>query len=135
VVFKRPPRLGFFPKDRRPEPNELVVRLDPSTGVRIVVDAKRADVAHPAPIELDMEFSQEGGEGPTPYEVLLHAAMRGDSTRFKRQDALEENWRVMQPLVESSNPAHSYQPGSWGPAQADAVAAGFGGWRTPWLTA
>ena len=35
----------------------------------------------PQPIELDMEFAEEGGEGPTPYEVLLHAAMIGDSTR------------------------------------------------------
>ncbi|HVR12727.1 MAG TPA: trehalase-like domain-containing protein, partial [Gaiellaceae bacterium] len=45
-------------------------------------------------IELDMEFAAAGGEGPTPYEVLLHAAMVGDSTRFTRQDAVDETWRV-----------------------------------------
>ena len=46
--------------------------------------------AQPEQINLDMEFAEEGGEGPTPYEVLLHAAMVGDSTRFKRQDSVEE---------------------------------------------
>jgi glucose-6-phosphate 1-dehydrogenase len=45
------------------------------------------------PIELDMEFSEQGGEGPTPYEVLLHAALVGDSSRFTRQDGVEETWR------------------------------------------
>ena len=83
---------------------------------------------------MEMEFAHEGGEGPTPYEVLLQAAMRGDSTRFSRQDGVEETWRVMQPLLDAPPPVHSYAPGSWGPAAADAVTAGFGGWRTPWLT-
>ena len=41
----------------------------------------------PEQITLDMEFAEEGGEGATPYEVLLHAAMIGDSRRFTRQDA------------------------------------------------
>ena len=45
-----------------------------------------------------MEFEQEGGEGPTPYEVLLYAAMQGDSTPFTRQDAVEETWRILRPL-------------------------------------
>ena len=90
------------------EPNQLVVKLDPATGIRIQVDAHRADVARIAPIELDMEFADEGGEGPTPYEVLLHAAMNGQSTRFSRQDSVEETWRVMQPLLDAAPPVESY---------------------------
>ena len=133
LVFKRPPKLGFFPAGHHPEPNQLVVKLDPSTGIRFQVDARRADVAYTAPIELDMEFAAEGGEGATPYEVLLHAAMQGDSTRFSRQDGIEETWRVMQPLLDAPTPIHAYDPGTWGPAAADAVTAGLGGWRTPWL--
>ena len=111
LVFKHPPRLGFAASTDRPEPNQLVVKLDPTTGIRLVVDAHRADKAGPAAIELDMEFSQEGGEGPTPYEVLLHAAMVGDSTRFTRQDGVEETWRVMQPLLDAPPPVHAYAPG------------------------
>ncbi len=135
LVFKHPPRLGFFgAAGHRPEPNQLVVKLDPSTGVRVVVDARRTDVAGAAPIELDMEFAAEGGEGPTPYEVLLHAAMNGDSTRFARQDGVEETWRIMQPLLEAPPPVDTYAPGSWGPAAADALVDRYGGWQAPWVT-
>jgi glucose-6-phosphate 1-dehydrogenase len=132
LVFKRPPRLGFGLAGHA-EPNQIVVKLDPTTGVRIQVDAHRADLARIAPIELDMEFATEGGEGPTPYEVLLQAAMNGQSTRFSRQDSVEETWRVMQPLLDAPPPVESYQPGTWGPPGADALVDGFGGWRTPWL--
>ena len=135
LVFKRPPRLGFFSGRNRPEPNQLVVRLDPSTGIKLRLDAHRADrPGAMAPIDLDMRFAAEGGEGPTPYEVLLRAAMVGDSTRFARQDGVEETWRVMQPLLDSPGPVQTYEPGSWGPEAGDSVTAGFGGWRTPWLT-
>ncbi|QYN20027.1 glucose-6-phosphate dehydrogenase [Amycolatopsis sp. DSM 110486] len=134
LVFKRPPKLGFGLVGHAAQPNQLVLRLDPSTGVRIQVDAFRADVARIAPIELDMEFADEGGEGPTPYEVLLHAAMIGNSTRFSRQDGVEETWRVMQPLLDAPPPVQAYEPGTWGPAAADQITAGFGGWRTPWTS-
>jgi glucose-6-phosphate 1-dehydrogenase len=132
LIFRRPPRLGFA-RGRQAEANQIVVRLDPSTGIRVVVDAHRADVGGPAPITLDMEFSEEGGEGPTPYEVLLHAALVGDSTRFTRQDAVEEAWRVMQPLLDAPPPVHSYAPDSWGPKEAEQLVAGYGRWHEPWI--
>jgi glucose-6-phosphate 1-dehydrogenase len=109
------------------------VRLDPTTGIRLIVDAHRADATGAAAISLDMEFEAEGGEGPTPYEVLLHAAMVGDSTRFTRQDGVEEQWRIMQPLIDSPPPVHSYAPGSLGPTEADALVAGHGRWHEPWV--
>jgi glucose-6-phosphate 1-dehydrogenase len=132
LVFKRPPRLGFA-RGRVSEANQVVVKLDPSTGVRVVLDAHRADIGGPAPITLDMEFAEEGGEGPTPYEVLLHAALTGDATRFTRQDSVEETWRVMQPLLDAPPPVHTYAPGSWGPAEADGLVAGHGRWYGPWI--
>ena len=134
LVFKHPPRLGFAALDHMPEPNQLVVRLDPTTGIRFVVEAHRADVAGAAPIQLDMEFALEGGEGPTPYEVLLDAAMRGDSTRFTRQDGVEETWRVFQPLLDSPPPVHPYTPGTWGPKAAEDLLAGHGTWHEPWMS-
>jgi glucose-6-phosphate 1-dehydrogenase len=133
LVFKRPPRLGFWPKGHHPEPNQLVIKLDPSTGLRFQVEARRTDIGRIGPIELDMEFAQEGGEGATPYEVLLHAAMLGDSTRFSRQDGIEETWRVMQPLLDAPPPVHAYIPGTWGPEAGEAITAGLGGWRAPWV--
>ncbi len=135
LVFERPPRLGFLPKGARlPEPDQLVVRLDPTTGVRLLVEAQRNDVAGPEQINLDMEFAQEGGEGAAPYEVLLHAAMQGDSTRFTRQDGVEEAWRVMQPLLDSPPPIQPYAKGCWGPEAADKLLAGYGRWHEPWVS-
>ena len=80
--------------------------------------AKAADGPGLRPIQLDMEFAEDGGEGPTPYEVLLSAAMRGDSSNFARQDAVEETWRVVQPLLDSTRPSG---------LRAGHVGAGFGG--------
>ena len=131
LIFNHFPWLGFMLPGHRPAPNELVVRLDPTTGVRLVVDAHRADISFAAPIELDVDFATEGGEGPTPYEVLLHAAMIGNSTRFARQDGIEETWRVMQPLLDSPPPVQPYQPGSWGPSAAANLPAEYAPWRTP----
>jgi glucose-6-phosphate 1-dehydrogenase len=133
LVFKQPPKLSFHLRSSRPEPNQLVVKLDPTTGIRLVVDAHRADTGGASAITLDMEFEEEGGEGPTPYEVLLHAAMVGDSTRFTRQDGVEETWRIMQPLLDRPPDVDSYSPGSWGPAAAERLAAECGGWQVPWV--
>ena len=134
LVFKHAPRLGFAVLERRPEPNQLVIKLDPSTGVRMILDAHRADADRAAPILFDVEFAEMGGEGATPYEVLLHAAIvGGGGARFTRQDAVEETWRIMQPLLDAPPPAHVYAPGSWGPEAADALVADQAGWHTPWI--
>ncbi len=136
AVFRHPPRLGFMEHGhRRPVPDQLVIKLDPSTGTQLILDAHRADSTGPTEITLDMEFAQEGGEAPTPYEVLLLDAMRGDSTRFTRQDSIEETWRIFEPLLNAPPPVHPYAPGTWGPAAGDALVNGFGAWHGPWIAA
>ena len=134
LVFKEPPRLGFGLRDASFEPDQLAVKLDPSTGIRIELAARPADTRVARLIHLDMEFADEGGEGATPYEVLLHAAMVGETVRFTRQDTVEEQWRIMQPLLDAPPPVHSYVPGSWGPEAASKLVAGHGRWRDPWIT-
>ena len=133
VVFKQPPRLGFVALDRKTEPNQLVIKLDPSTGVRLVLDARRGNTTRAESVTLDLEFADQGGEGATPYEVLLHAAIVGNSSRFARQDVIEENWRIMQPLLDEPPPVHAYAPGSWGPDAAAKLVAGHGRWYEPWV--
>jgi glucose-6-phosphate 1-dehydrogenase len=130
LLFRHSPRLHFRALgSRAPEPNQLVVKLDPSTGVRLEVEAKRGDRPEAEQIYLEMEFAEEGGEGATPYEVLLHAAMVGDSTRFTRQDSVEEAWRILQPLLDAPPPVQGYAPGSWGPAAAGDLVS----WHGPWV--
>jgi glucose-6-phosphate 1-dehydrogenase len=134
LLFRHPPKVQFLTvARRRPEPSQIVFRIDPGTGIRVILDAHRADQEQPAPIELDMTFAEEGGEGPTPYEVLLHDALVGDSTRFTRQDAVEESWRIVQPLLDRAPAAIPYAPGSWGPSAAERLTAHYGGWHGPWV--
>ncbi len=133
LVFRDPPRLGFREAGaRRPEADQIIVKLDPSTGIRLLVDAQGGDAAA-RQINLDMEFADEGGEGATPYENLLYAAMIGDSKRFARQDSVVEAWRVLQPLLDPGTKPHPYAKGSWGPEAAEAIVAPVGGWKGPWI--
>ncbi|MFZ0091965.1 MAG: glucose-6-phosphate dehydrogenase [Solirubrobacteraceae bacterium] len=134
LVFRHPPRLPFIPSARRrPQPSQLVVRIDPHTGIRIILDARRADRPGTSEIQLDMEFAKEGGEGATPYEVLLEAALIGDASHFTRQDSVEQTWRVVGPLLDSPPKVIPYPQGSWGPPEADKLVARYGGWHGPWL--
>jgi glucose-6-phosphate 1-dehydrogenase len=134
VVFDTTPWLGFVPKDApRPEANQLVLRIGPKPGARLRMQAKDAEKPALRSVQLDMEFATMGGEGPTPYEVLLDAAMHGNASSFARQDAVEETWRVVQPLLDSPPPVEVYEPGTWGPAAAAELVRGHGGWRDPWL--
>jgi glucose-6-phosphate 1-dehydrogenase len=135
IVFNTTPWLGFVPKDApRPDPNELVLRISPSPGSSLLMQAKEADEMALRRVHLDLEFAAQGGEGPIAYEVLLLAAMNGDSSHFARQDALEETWRVVQPLLDSPPPVEVYEKGTWGAKGADDLVHEYRGWRDPWLS-
>ncbi|WP_238007206.1 glucose-6-phosphate dehydrogenase [Dactylosporangium sp. AC04546] len=130
LVFRKPPKLGMsLPGFHNPDPSELVVRLDPTAGIRMTANAHLGYTVGPSVVNLDADL---GGDVATPYEVLLHAALIGNPTRFARQDGVEEKWRIMQPLLDNPPPVHPYQPGSWGPTASDQLIAEYGGWREPW---
>jgi glucose-6-phosphate 1-dehydrogenase len=134
LVFRHPPKVHFITyAQRRPQPSQIVFKIDPTTGIRMILDAHRADDPGPKEIQFDMEFAQEGGEDATPYEVLLRAALVGDSTHFTCQDHIEETWRIMQPLLDNPPPVQPYAKGSWGPEAADGLVSRCGGWHGPWV--
>ncbi|HTU84606.1 MAG TPA: glucose-6-phosphate dehydrogenase [Solirubrobacteraceae bacterium] len=134
LIFRRPPRLHFVRElHRHPHPNQIVFKIDPASGIQMRLDAQRAESPGISEIEFDVEFAEELGQTAEPYEVLLHAALIGDSTHFTRQDIVEESWRIVQPLLDSPPSAHPYAKGSWGPAEADGLVTHYGGWRGPWM--
>jgi len=134
IFFRRPPRLGFAPKGASsPERNQLVLRIGPSPGARFRLLAKEADGEGVRPVEFDMSFASMGGEGPTPYEVLLHAAIVGDASHFTREEELEESWRIVQPLIDAPPLVETYAPGTWGPEAVNDLLEGYPGWHDPWL--
>jgi glucose-6-phosphate 1-dehydrogenase len=72
-----------------------------------------------------------GREGMAAYERLLTDAMHGESALFARQDTVDAAWAVVAPILETETPLHTYQPGTWGPPEADALPREFGGWHNP----
>ena len=132
VVFKRPPRLGIG-SGKTPEPNQLTVRIEPVPGARIRLFAKRAGEEAFQAADLEVLFEKVAGEDPEPYERLLDDAIAGRAQLFTRQETVEETWRIVQPLLKDPGPAHPYEPGTWGPTEADDLTRGICPWFEPWL--
>jgi glucose-6-phosphate 1-dehydrogenase len=132
VVFKRPPPLGVG-NGRRPDPNQMTIRIDPTPGARLRLLAKQAGEEEFEPADLEVLFEKVPGEEPQPYERLLADALHGRSQLFTREDAIEETWRIVQPLLDDPGPVHSYEPGTWGPKEADGLTRGICQWYEPWL--
>lgn len=133
VVFKRPPRLGVGPAGRRPDPNQMVIRIDPKPGALLRFIAKKAGEEAFEPADLEVLFEKNPGEEPEPYERLLDDAIHGRAQLFTREDAVEETWRIVQPLLDKPGRVHKYEPGTWGPDQAKDLTRGVTEWSEPWL--
>jgi glucose-6-phosphate 1-dehydrogenase len=133
LFLHRTPRLAFLPTPTQVEPNQIVLRIDPDPGLRVQITARAGDSW--CPVHLDTSFTKELGEPLEPYERLLHDALIGDPRRFAREDAVEQTWRIVQPLLDDPAPIRGYERGSWGPAEADALLRGHQRWQPPWLPA
>ena len=134
VFFKRPPRLGVG-RGKTPEPNQMTIRIEPEAGARIRLYAKRAAEEAFQAADLEVLFEKEPGEDPEPYERLLGDAIAGEHQLFTRQSAIEETWRVVQPLLDEPGPVHAYEKGTWGPREAEELTRGTAAWSDPWLPA
>ena len=134
VEFKQPPRLLFARSDvDPPHPNHLLFRLKPGERVAVSVQIKEpGDALHSRPVDLVYDYD-ERSEGPRrqAYARLLDSALDGDQRLFARADAVEEAWRVVAPALENHPRVAPYEPGSWGPLEADTLIAGDGGWHCP----
>jgi glucose-6-phosphate 1-dehydrogenase len=122
VVFNEPaPRLG----------NYVRFRLGPHVAIALGARAKRPGAGMTGQ---DVELSVV--EHPLasrllPYERLLSDAIAGDATLFARQDVVEAAWAIVDPLLQNPGALFEYEPGSWGPSQADQLVAEVGGWNIP----
>ena len=122
VVFReRQPRAGNYVK----------FWLAPQVAIGIGARAKRPGEGMTGdPVELSVvEQPQEGGDARLEaYERLLGDAMAGDATLFARQDVVEAAWAIVDPIIQDEVEPRFYQPGTWGPAEADILVAKVGGW-------
>jgi len=134
VEFKQPPRLLFAdPGASRPHPNHLRFCLGPAEAVRFTLDVKALGeqlVSRPAEFATTAEAFGTG-RAADPYERLIDDAIEGDARRFAREDSVEEAWRVVEPVLEHPDPVVTYEPGSWGPPEADRIIEGEDCWHSP----
>ena len=133
VEFNAPPRLLFSPPGARPpHPNHLRFRLGKDDGVMLHLQTKApGDELSTQPIDLEVSFNEVFGRRQEAYQRLLEDAMVGDARRFGRADALDEQWRIFEDVVERPSPVVLYRQGTWGPSEADALMASLGGWHEP----
>ena len=80
--------------------------------------------------DIELYCCNERSEEMDAYERLIGDAMRGDGMLFAREDGVDAAWRVVEPALRASSPVLEYEPGSWGPASAEAI-AGSTGWHIP----
>jgi glucose-6-phosphate 1-dehydrogenase len=127
VTLQRPPLSRLCPN----ETNYLRFRLSPDVTIAIGARVKRpgGELASD-PTELKVVHHADGEEMDA-YERLLGDAMEGDATLFARQDGVEAAWAIVQPILGGATPVHEYEPGSWGPPEADRLTADVGGWDQP----
>jgi glucose-6-phosphate 1-dehydrogenase len=101
-------------------------------GVTLHLQAKQpGDQLVSQPIDLDVSYERALGEREEAYQRLLEDALEGDRRRFGRADSLDEQWRIVASVLDDPPETLLYKEGSMGPAAADELAAGVGGWRDP----
>jgi glucose-6-phosphate 1-dehydrogenase len=128
VELKGPP--AFFDVD--PEHgNHYRFRLSPEVviglGTRVKAPGRSNRTDY---VELIANHKQTADD-MAPYERLLGDAASGDATLFSREDAVEEAWRIVDPILDATTPVVEYAPGTWGPPDSERLIATIGHWDDP----
>ncbi|HYI95570.1 MAG TPA: glucose-6-phosphate dehydrogenase [Bryobacteraceae bacterium] len=126
VKFRRPPIGRVIDTER----NYVKLRLGPDLSISIGAKVKQPGQMT-AKIQPLSAVRQQSGDEVSAYQRLISDAMAGDPLLFIRADAVETAWAIADPLVNSSAPMFDYEPGTWGPPEADRIAEGIGGWANP----
>jgi len=138
IQFRRTPFVLFRNTPiKELQPNRLLIRIQPEEGISLRFGAKvPGPMVNVGLVNMDFDYQRYFGTAPnTGYERLLYDCMIGDATLFKRTDAVETAWKVLQPVLDvwSALPPRdfpNYAAGSWGPPKADELMARDGReWR------
>src|SRR5919107_1531843 len=136
VTLKPVPHLAFQAEGSvGVQPNQLVLTMQPNEGVSLTLAAKIPGTRMKLrPVHMDFLYGTAFlSQSPEAYERLIMDAMRGDATLFTRDDEVEAQWRIFDPILESWNASDDevpqYEAGTDGPAEADALMADGHRWR------
>jgi glucose-6-phosphate 1-dehydrogenase len=127
--FRRPPRETFG-ESISGFSNHLRLRLSPAVMIALGVRVKIAG-EQMAGEDVELIASQQPREEMSPYERLLGDALEGDQSLFAREDAIEAQWEIVEPVLGDVSPLYPYEPNTWGPVEADQFIGSFGRWFDP----
>jgi glucose-6-phosphate 1-dehydrogenase len=129
VNLKYPPR-ETFDEPTRGLPNRFRLRLSPefviALGIRMKVPGERMEGE-----DVELIAMHQTAHDMTPYERLLGDALHGDQSLFAREDAIEAQWRIVDPVLGDATPVYEYEQNTWGPAEAGSINEDPGGWLNP----
>jgi glucose-6-phosphate 1-dehydrogenase len=136
VMLKEVPHLGFSQDGSiGVRPNVLVLTIQPNEGVSLSLAAKIPGTRmRIRPVQMEFLYGTSFlSQSPEAYERLILDVMRGDATLFTRNDEVEEQWRICDPIVQTwagmPGPLPQYPAGSQGPAEADELMLAGQSWR------
>ncbi len=131
VEFHAPPRATFGDEAAR---GHVRMRLSPDVCVAMGLRVKRPGERMVGE-DVELILTEQAASLTPPYQRLLGDAMRGDSELFGREDIVDAQWRIVEPILDDPPACHEYEPGTWGPEAADALIGADGPWRNPEPTA
>jgi glucose-6-phosphate 1-dehydrogenase len=136
VTLKPVPHLGFQEDGSIGiRPNQLILTLQPNEGVSLALAAKIPGTRmRIRPVNMEFLYGTSFlSQSPEAYERLIMDAMRGDATLFTRNDEVEAQWEICDPIVHTfentPGPLPQYEAGSQGPAEASSILLPGDEWR------
>lgn len=129
IELRRPPRETFGERVAGSS-GHIRIRISPDVvialGLRVKVPGERM-----VGRDVELLLTSCPGDMRPPYQRLLTDALYGNQELFAREDAIEAQWRVVEPILGVRTPLHAYRPGTWGPAQARRLIGKDGPWIDP----
>jgi glucose-6-phosphate 1-dehydrogenase len=136
VTLKPVPHLAFEAVGSvGVQPNQIILAMQPNEGVSISLGAKIPGTRmRIRPVNMEFLYGTSFlSQSPEAYERLILDAMRGDATLFTRNDEVEAQWRIIDPILEAwekdDSPLPTYPAGSQGPEEANSILAPGHRWR------
>jgi glucose-6-phosphate 1-dehydrogenase len=129
VEFKRPP-METFTETVSGTSAHLRMRISPDIAIGMGLRVKTPGEQMTG-TDVELTLTEQAADDRPPYERLLGDAMRGLTELFTRQDVVEAQWRAVDPILGNVAPVHPYEPGTWGPDEADRLIASDAAWVNP----
>ncbi len=129
VELKPPPQRLFADCVGEGGPaNYVRFHISPNSAVALGVRVKRVGEQFIGD-QRELYLLDVQADEHSPYERLLGDALAGSGALFTREATIEAAWAVVEPILVDHHPAYPYQPGTWGPKEADALIAPHGSWH------